>query len=615
MRLSLLREAVINRRPGESILVVDGRSDPSFVEPLAARLLISESLIGSVSPVPVDVDVAQVATEYQISPALNRAATLPLPCADMCLLDGDALDALGVIDSAATAGSALDVLNSIAWRMAQLGFRHVAAPGLAFGWDTTVASGRCTERWQHEYIRQLAGPSNMLLSAQSLWAETQLRPLSVVVDGACIAPDVQTGTQRVVLEIARWLDVVCPTAKVSLAVPADALQFARRQMNGTGVRVIERGPQDVLADVVYRPYQILRSREMEWCLTAGHRLIVGQLDMIGFANASYHPTNALFFLNRNLQRKLLRHADAVTFISQFGRDQAVAECPDLRSDRMHVVSCGADAQSTAGQPPVAIVAGVDRYLLCLSATFWHKNRSLAIATFAELVATASYDGTLIVAGPEPAYGSAATHEHAVIDGLAADVANRVIYLGAVSEDEKWWLLAHADAVLYPSVVEGFGLVPFEAASVGTPTLSFAGTALGEILGEGPGTIDSWVADAWATRIALWLADTTERARVVDHISTVGSHHTWRACADATWTVIDTVVGSVTTAAAAEEGTVGTHVQPTSRSLPRTVNQRMFVAKAGPAIVRRSRKLPGVATLSRIRTGQTGTETSDNRNHV
>ena len=111
VRLSLLREAVINRRPGESILVVDGRSDPSFVEPLAARLLISESLIGSVSPVPVDVDVAQVATEYQISPALNRAATLPLPCADMCLLDGDALDALGAIDSAATAGSDVQFLN------------------------------------------------------------------------------------------------------------------------------------------------------------------------------------------------------------------------------------------------------------------------------------------------------------------------------------------------------------------------------------------------------------------------------------------------------------------------------------------------------------------------
>ncbi len=79
------------------------------------------------------------------------------------------------------------------------------------------------------------------------------------------------------------------------------------------------------------------------------------------------------------------------------------------------------------------------------------------------------------------------------------VAARVQRWGHVSDAEKWWLLRHAQLVLYPSVVEGFGLVPFEAAAVGTPCLAHAGTAPGELLGGTSAVMSTWSPLTWAAR--------------------------------------------------------------------------------------------------------------------
>jgi len=64
-----------------------------------------------------------------------------------------------------------------------------------------------------------------------------------------------------------------------------------------------------------------------------------------------------------------------------------------------------------------------------------------------------------------------------------DLAARVIDVGNVTEAEKAWLLQHAGLVIYPSIYEGFGIVPFEAAARSTPALSTRFTAVGEVLGD------------------------------------------------------------------------------------------------------------------------------------
>ena len=89
---------------------------------------------------------------------------------------------------------------------------------------------------------------------------------------------------------------------------------------------------------------------------------------------------------------------------------------------------------------------------------------------------------------------------------------RVISLGELSEAAKAWLLRRARLVLYPTVHEGFGLIPFEAAAAGVPCLWAAGTALGELLPETAAEIVPWDAAATAETGAARSCATRRRGR-------------------------------------------------------------------------------------------------------
>ncbi len=64
-------------------------------------------------------------------------------------------------------------------------------------------------------------------------------------------------------------------------------------------------------------------------------------------------------------------------------------------------------------------------------------------------------------GPRVSQGSS-TPDEAQVLALAPGLANAALDFAAVSEAEKAWLYRRARLVLYPTVYEGFGLVPFEA---------------------------------------------------------------------------------------------------------------------------------------------------------
>jgi glycosyltransferase involved in cell wall biosynthesis len=57
------------------------------------------------------------------------------------------------------------------------------------------------------------------------------------------------------------------------------------------------------------------------------------------------------------------------------------------------------------------------------------------------------------------------------------------FLGPVTEEEKWNLLARASCLFYPSWYEGFGLPLLEAMAVGTPTIASDRGALPEVGGD------------------------------------------------------------------------------------------------------------------------------------
>ena len=63
------------------------------------------------------------------------------------------------------------------------------------------------------------------------------------------------------------------------------------------------------------------------------------------------------------------------------------------------------------------------------------------------------------------------------------VAERVIFAGAINENDKQWYMKNCKAFLFPSLAEGFGLPVIEAMYFGRPVILSTATALPEIGGN------------------------------------------------------------------------------------------------------------------------------------
>jgi hypothetical protein len=129
---------------------------------------------------------------------------------------------------------------------------------------------------------------------------------------------------------------------------------------------------------------------------------------------------------------------------------------------------------------------------------------------------------LLFAGPHAAAGTSEEAERAWL-GAHPETAGYVADLGEVSDAERAWLYRNAEGVIYPSVYEGFGLIPFEAAAHGTPCFYPWQTALRETLPEGAATIEPWDARVSAERIRGAMEDP---APVVAAINDAASKLTW-----------------------------------------------------------------------------------------
>src|SRR6185503_1788720 len=86
------------------------------------------------------------------------------------------------------------------------------------------------------------------------------------------------------------------------------------------------------------------------------------------------------------------------------------------------------------------------------------------------------------------------------DPLPAHLRDLIVALEFVSETEMPSLYANAEAVLYPTLYEGFGFPALESQAAGVPVLMSALGSLTELTGPGavvvpPHDLPAWVAAA------------------------------------------------------------------------------------------------------------------------
>jgi glycosyltransferase involved in cell wall biosynthesis len=168
------------------------------------------------------------------------------------------------------------------------------------------------------------------------------------------------------------------------------------------------------------------------------------------------------------------------------------------------------------------VAGA--FAVVLGTNYAHKNRDLAVAVVREL-RRRGHELSLVMAGAAVPYGSSRVQEAQRSGG-----EQEIYAIPDVTSEERNWLLHHAALVLYPTSAEGFGLVPYEAARFGTPTIMVPFGPLGEVVGDLPVQAVDWSPGSLADAAEEVLGDPETARRQVAVALRSGQDFTWDATA-------------------------------------------------------------------------------------
>jgi len=139
----------------------------------------------------------------------------------------------------------------------------------------------------------------------------------------------------------------------------------------------------------------------------------------------------------------------------------------------------------------------------------HLENRKNVATILHATESAHWpDGIdLIIAGNDSGAGS-----H--LKTLASRAKCQVKFIGGIDESTKWKLLAGAELVLLPSLIEGFGIVGVEAPLAGTPVLVSDRTALLDIAADSHAIVSALDHEAWAERISSIVSNTQIRENIL-----------------------------------------------------------------------------------------------------
>jgi glycosyltransferase involved in cell wall biosynthesis len=416
------------------------------------------------------------------------------------------LDLAGRLDESLALGAAL---ARLALRAQALGMVHVAADDvLVEGFPVRlrapdeVSASPTQDAIQETIASDEHGPLRRVMNR----ARVGLDGLSVTIDARALVFAVggtQTYVLGLILALARQ-----PAVAVRVLVPPDlSMQAADALRSAPGIgllsyeQAIEGAP---LTDVVHRPQQVFTPDDLTLLRLVGERVVIGQQDLIAYHNHAYHAGVDSWRSYRRTTRLALAGADQVVFFSEHARRDALAE-DLLQTGRTHVVgiATGALEPSTLpGTAPAGLPAD-EPFLLCLGADYAHKNRPFAIELLGAL-RELGWRGRLVLAGAHVPHGSSREQELDLVSA-SPDLARLVLDLGPVDEPSKQWLYRHARALVYPTVYEGFGLLPFEAAHADLPCLFAAQASLSELAGDAA-TLVAWDPRASATAVLPLLSD-------------------------------------------------------------------------------------------------------------
>jgi glycosyltransferase involved in cell wall biosynthesis len=267
----------------------------------------------------------------------------------------------------------------------------------------------------------------------------------------------------------------------------------------------------------------------------GKKTVITVHDLSPFIFPEFHsPKHRLWHAILNT-KKVYEQADALISVSEFTKNDLISHF-GIPEHKIHVVHPGVDhesLQSRVSQDELRHVRNVyglpTNFLLFLSTLEPRKNVKGLIKAFEQV----NSDAHLLLVG-KPGW------KHKEIFSLINDSKKRklISYLGYVNEADKPALISLAQAVVYPSFYEGFGFVPLEAMSLGTPVLTSQVSSIPEVVSNAALLINPYNHNDLVFAISEILSNENLRTKLISQGRAQAMRYQWDISAQKTLAVFE-----------------------------------------------------------------------------
>lgn len=230
---------------------------------------------------------------------------------------------------------------------------------------------------------------------------------------------------------------------------------------------------------------------------------------------------------------------AVVTVSEWSKDEIVRHF-QIPREIIRVIPHGVDSKVFRPRGPGDVPSINVPYLLHVGPAVRRKNLLTLVRAFAMLAKEHRVRQHLVLAGAAGQETGALARE---VERLG--VASRVHFVGPVDEASLVNLYQFADAFVFPSFYEGFGLPVIEAMACGTPVLTSACSALPEVGGTAAAYFDPKDVESVAASCLAVIEDPVERASMSERGTAQASRFSWQTCSEAHLTLYKQVADAGT----------------------------------------------------------------------
>jgi glycosyltransferase involved in cell wall biosynthesis len=370
--------------------------------------------------------------------------------------------------------------------------------------------------------------------------------MRVAIDGIPLVA-AKTGVGHYTEALARWLARTHPDHQYELISPFD---FGFESANGNSPSNLSKR------------YQPVRSIFKKWWLVGLPTLLqISPVDV-------FHGTNyciplwapcpsvvtihdlSLFTQSRthesaNVRRGrrrmplMARRADLIIAPSEWTRREITAHL-GIRPERIRVIPEGArDGMRPLFESEYRSVVrkyGLRQpFLLYVGTIEPRKNLATLIKAYHELLSSTRHRPQLVLAGGR---GWLYDEIFKLVDEL--QLSEEIRFTGYVPDEDLPALYSAAEAFIYPSLYEGFGLPPLEAMACGTPVVTSNVSSLPEVIGAAGLSISPRDQPGLTSALAHLLGDAGMRAHYRDLGLERAAQFSWERAAHETQAIYDEV---------------------------------------------------------------------------